>query len=310
MSKFADSIQLASKVIEGYYTGSMFNSIYPFTTENISGYIDEFDLKDKSLLTVGSSGDQVINAYFYGCNDVTLMDVNILTRYYYYLKVACILTLDRNEFFEFLRFIDYPKVFKKNYNAFNLNTFEKIKPELMKIDYESYLFWDTLLKKYEPIQIRKELFNDDEYRTTMIEKQNYYLLDNLMYKKCRNFIKDKKPTFIHDDVMNPVTSKKYDNIWLSNICTHLREYHELRHITENMYNLLNDNGTMLAGYLYGMNRSTAYNEDWQVAYDLDVYLKIIQECNPSTIMFPGINGFKFDNPRITDMAVLCKKKIK
>ena len=82
MSKFADSIQLASKVIEGYYTGSMFNSIYPFTTENISGYIDEFDLKDKSLLTVGSSGDQVINAYFYGCNDVTLMDVNILTRYY------------------------------------------------------------------------------------------------------------------------------------------------------------------------------------------------------------------------------------
>ena len=67
---------------------------------------------------------------------------------------------------------------------------------------------------------------------------------------------------------------------------------------------------MLASYLYDMNRTTAYNEDWQVAYDLDVYLKIIQECNPSTIMFLGINGFKFDNPRITDMAVLCKKKLK
>ena len=25
-----------------------FNKIYPFTTENISGYIDLFDLKDKS----------------------------------------------------------------------------------------------------------------------------------------------------------------------------------------------------------------------------------------------------------------------
>ena len=43
--------------------GDRFKLIYKFTTENISGYIKEFDFKNKSLLTVGSSGDQVINAY-------------------------------------------------------------------------------------------------------------------------------------------------------------------------------------------------------------------------------------------------------
>ena len=48
--------------------------LYPFTTENIDGYLDLFDLKDKSLLTVGSSGDQVINALVMGCEDVTLYD--------------------------------------------------------------------------------------------------------------------------------------------------------------------------------------------------------------------------------------------
>ena len=49
-----------------------FNQIYPFATENISGYIDKFDLKDKSLLTVGSSGDQVINAILYGCKKISV----------------------------------------------------------------------------------------------------------------------------------------------------------------------------------------------------------------------------------------------
>ena len=32
-----------------------FDFIYPFTTENIDGYINNFDLKNKSLLTTGSS---------------------------------------------------------------------------------------------------------------------------------------------------------------------------------------------------------------------------------------------------------------
>ena len=47
-----------------------FEEIYPFTTENIAGYIDYFDLQDKSLLTVGSSGDQIINAAFKGAKDI------------------------------------------------------------------------------------------------------------------------------------------------------------------------------------------------------------------------------------------------
>ena len=34
-----------------------FQQLYSTTTENIDSYIDFFDLKDKSLLTVGSSGD-------------------------------------------------------------------------------------------------------------------------------------------------------------------------------------------------------------------------------------------------------------
>ena len=49
-----------------------FSRIYPFTTENISGYIDKFDLGNKSLLTVVSSVDQVINASLFNCTDQTV----------------------------------------------------------------------------------------------------------------------------------------------------------------------------------------------------------------------------------------------
>ena len=78
---------MLSKDIE--YVNKMFKKrsgirndlIYKFTTENISGYIKEFNLKNRSLLTVGSSGDQAINANFYGCNYVTVVDLNRYTKY-------------------------------------------------------------------------------------------------------------------------------------------------------------------------------------------------------------------------------------
>lgn len=34
-----------------------FTKVYPFTTEKLSGYFPVMDLKDKSVFTVGSSGD-------------------------------------------------------------------------------------------------------------------------------------------------------------------------------------------------------------------------------------------------------------
>ena len=69
----------------GYSSNKIFQYIYPFTTENINGYIDLFYLDDKSLLTVGSSGDQVINAIDKGCKNIDVVDINEYTKYYYFL---------------------------------------------------------------------------------------------------------------------------------------------------------------------------------------------------------------------------------
>ncbi len=104
-----------------YVPGSV--KIYPFATENVSGYIGEFKLKDKSLLTVGSSGDQAINAVLRNCKDITLYDIAPESLYYYYLKCAGLICLNKDEFLEFFRRRDYTRNAHDNPNAFNIESY-------------------------------------------------------------------------------------------------------------------------------------------------------------------------------------------
>lgn len=187
-------------VIEDESFKKGFSEIYPFTTENISGYIDFFDLKGSSLLTVGSSLDQLLNAVLYDCKDITILDINPNTEYYYYLKLAALLVLERNEFLEFLRFKDYPEVFKDNKKFFNKESFNKLKSTLRLLDYETYLLWDEIIQTYEPQKIRNRLFSLDEARNSVIIGCNPYLSSEVSYLETRNKIKKVTPKFIKGDI--------------------------------------------------------------------------------------------------------------
>ena len=113
---------------DGYYptySRNGFFQIYPFTTENISGYIENFILENKSLLTIGSSGDQVINAWLHGCKDITVIDICPFTKFYFYLKIAGIIVFDYSTFLNFFCHRDFPKVFYDNKNSFDLDNFRK-----------------------------------------------------------------------------------------------------------------------------------------------------------------------------------------
>lgn len=72
-------------------------NIYLFTTEDISGYFPVLDLKDKSVLTVGSSGDQAFNALLLGAGEVTLFDINPNTYEFIKLKKDFILKYPRKK---------------------------------------------------------------------------------------------------------------------------------------------------------------------------------------------------------------------
>lgn len=284
-----------------------FSSIYPFTTENIAGYIKEFDLKGKTLLTVGSSSDQVLNAALLGCEDITLADINPYVKYYFYLKKACILTLNLNEFLDFFCYNDYPQTFKKNNNVFNLESYNKILNTLRLCDYESYLFWDELFKNFTNIDIRNNFFSQDEYKLKILKNVNLYLKNEKMYNLLQKNIKKTKITFIEEDLFQINLPKKFDNIWLSNIGQYYsRKF--FKTLVDKMNEYLNENGKMLASYLYKTTKDTKYQQGWANIYDLEKTFEILKEYNVEILSFRGVNSFIFDDKNMKDSILTYTKK--
>lgn len=283
-----------------------FGQIYSFTTENIAGYIDLFDLKDKSLLTVGSSCDQLINAVLKNCKDITLVDINPYTKFYFYLKMASILELERKEFLNFFRFYDYPKVFKENNNVFNKKTYKKIEQTLRLLDYESFLFWTELFDNFSSLDIRKYLFSHDEGRNSEIIGSNLYLQNNLLYKDTRMKLQKVKPNFITENIFLVKFDRTFDNIWLSNI-SHYVIMTELKKSINIISKYLSENGNLLMTYLYETTKETKYQKEWNEIYNLEETYELLKEYHPILESFQGVKGLKF-NEDIKDSVLIYNKK--
>lgn len=246
--------------------------IYPFTTENISQYINFFDLVDRYLFTVGSSGDQTINAISKGANKVTLVDLNPLTKYYYFLKVAAILELNLDEILDFIKYNKFTDT--ESAGLFSKTYFERIKGALRLIDSDSYNFWNDLFSMVSNIDIKNRLFHPDNRKEVIIEC-NPYLQNEENYKLTRERIERVQPIILTENVVDYSGKEKSDNIWLSNVAGHLSKKDRLR-LFRNMLMQLNKDGALLMEYLY------IYNDSRTLGYkDVPGFTKEIQEFKGS-----------------------------
>ena len=50
------------------------SKVYHCSNERLNAYFKDLKLKGSRIATVGSSGDQVLNAIFYGAKDITLIE--------------------------------------------------------------------------------------------------------------------------------------------------------------------------------------------------------------------------------------------
>ena len=237
---------------------------------------------------------------------MTVLDINPYTKFYYYLKAAAIIVLSKNEFCDFFRYKDYPKVFKDNNNFFNKEYYEKLKITLRLLDYESYIFWDELFNTYSGKQIRNKLFSMNEDRTYVIEETNLYL-NNQNYEEIKNKLKRVNPNFIIGDIFKEELPESYDIIWLSNIGTYLSR-HFLKIMIDKMDKILKNDGTLLISYLYQTISTTKYQEDWKLIYDLEKTLMVLKKYNPEFVSFKGVKGIKFDIDDIKDSILVYKKR--
>lgn len=187
-----------------------FDSIYPFTTENIAGYMKSLNLENKKIITVCASGDHVINAIVKGCQDVTAFDINPLTKYYLDLKLSAIKELSYETFLDVFLY-DSDKSFNQKIIT-NLDIVE-----------ESKDFWLSKLEQFggNGLKLKKSLvFNTKYFNPESKIKQNLYL-NKKNYDFIKERIEDVSVRFLPADVKDLKLQENYDYMFLSNIADYL-----------------------------------------------------------------------------------------
>ncbi|MBO7527878.1 MAG: DUF3419 family protein, partial [Clostridia bacterium] len=76
----------------------LFDRFYSMTNEHLYTMFKNLDVKNKDVLTVGSSGDQILYAILFGAKNVTCFDINPFVKPFYDYKVAAIKALDYKSF--------------------------------------------------------------------------------------------------------------------------------------------------------------------------------------------------------------------
>lgn len=247
-----EKIKLALKTINSsqvLFGNSMFQKIYPFTTENIKGYLDKVNFRGNSLLTVGSSGDQVLSAVLYGCKKAQVVDLCPFSKEYFHLKMAAILTLDREEFLGFFSIKNFYNQFTINNNAFNINIYRNIRDAIN--DDETREFWNYLFKKYSGLFLRERLFNiNDDSPKSFAEKANSYLTSDEKYNKLKKIVSDLVILFSIGNIfdIDLPEDQKFDHILFSNLITY-NSPESIVKLCKKYMPYLEDNGIMQISYL-------------------------------------------------------------
>ena len=149
---------------EDYELGEEIKSkVYHCSNERLNAYFKDLNLNNSKIATVGSSGDQVLNAIFYGAKDITLIDANIFTRAYFEYKTAMIKNLDYAEF----------KSILGRFEMFNWKTYSKISHDLSP---RSKMFFDELMLNQDD--------NDHDYDEGYLTDS--LIRNNLLHTPCNN----------------------------------------------------------------------------------------------------------------------------
>lgn len=286
---------------------SAYSRIYTFPTENISGYLKYFDLKDKSLLTVGSSFGQSLGAYQYGCKNITLYDINPFLLFYGYLLITAILCLDYVEFQNFF----FRHGLKSYYNKemFKKETFNKIKPTLRLLDYDSYLFWDELFTLFDGKTIRENLFDEDEDRNTVIKSFNIYLRNETTYNKLKSIVRNMAFRFINGNLFKDSIEGKFDNIFLSNLYK-VSTMDEFKSLLDKLSNHnLEKGGSILLAYLWQIDfNEIGFQDDWLEMYKMPQTKEKLKEYITEYHQIKGAHDFLWERDDKEDLVLIYRKK--
>lgn len=258
----SDNIKLVKQLLKNNKELSnefgAFSKVYLSATENVAGILEDTDLNGKKVLTVAGSGDQALNLFFKGAEEVTLFDINPLAFLQNELKLAAAKALDYPDFCEYFAY--------GIGNVLNLKGFKKLLPYL---DDDAADYYDFLYSNFSPLQIfHKTIFPFYPTNYKLERINNYMGEENFLELKEK--IQDKKLKYIESDIseLNKNLTEIYYAMLLSNISDSLEAiypvgsvnslkcYKRLIHV---LSQYLERGGFIQCGYIYNNYRGHTDN---------------------------------------------------
>ena len=225
--------------------------IYVKSNERIQNY-NKYLENRKKVLSVIASSDQIINMILGGTQNIDCFDISVFPKYYMYLKLAGIMSLD------FMDYIDFFYQISKDSEEYDDLYFYHIRDYLNK---EAKEFWDSIINFYDWNQITEStLFSKEFVSVTDTVIQNKYLSEEA-FIDLKNKIPNVNINTYEGNIIDIANNFKnsYDLIYLSNIIYYV-DRQKYKEMLENLK--LNDHGIILT-YLYDSLEqvNNYFNED-------------------------------------------------
>lgn len=265
MSGVLKDIFSLQKVLNNDDQTDNYGNIYFHSNERLKDIFSSIDVKDKNVLTVLASGDQVFYSYDNGAKNVDMYDVNKLAIHYYYLRTW------------FIRYMNqyYPdnldlKLIKKVIGRVNAKTSgEK----------SSLRFWRTFII----------CFTDEDINDLFSYSENPDLnrIDDL--SRIRKRIRNNKINFFNIDMSGQIDiPNKYHVIFTSNIADYiLHDETSFKIYRDNLDNLLTDDGIVVCSNVLRGRASILEREIFSEKFNLEE-LPYIEKDN-----FTGAPGYVY-----------------
>ena len=289
-----------------------YQKVYAFTNENIDGYMSNFILNDNdNVLSVLASGDHIFNLIYNGVSNIDTFDVNRLTEYYFYLKLAMLNSISYNEF---INFID--RVYNNDIEYENDMLLFIIKNMDIKYRkyYEEIIMYSNNIQKNNDnkLSLLKMLLintnNDYKYKNT-------YLLNEENYNKTKDNIPNLNFRFSCESCFNikNIYNRKYDYIFLSNIIDYFYQqygyfwnYQHLEEYYNYLDSILSDKSVVLLDYLWKCY--SVRNNTIKKNLITSSSVKIDDLINEEIITFSNIDKQGIVSNSVKDGLILRRKK--
>lgn len=243
--------------------GNSFERFYNFATEDMRGYYHEFG-KPRTFLTVGASGDQILNAVKLGAERIDAFDLNRLSKRQCSQKVSAASVLTPDDLYNY-------------FNTFKEEMFTSFSDRLKE---EDRIFWSTLFDFNGESEFSK-LYPYKKLSKEMVCRINPYL-DEDGYSEFQKRLADVEINYIDSniyDLERYLGDNTYDGMTFSNIYEYLNYGRNVSHenalryyefIMKQMYPRLNDNGTIMVTYMYAFSDKVRdYVKEMVAEGDLD-----------------------------------------